>query len=418
MRPDGDVHDPRLMDRLVDFILSNEETLMEHVLAFAKVSGYAKYASTLFEAWRTSIAGLSGAFKEAIETHGRVPPIHAEEDIVNDPMTSFAVMEAQRHRERGVRIDMFLGLLKYYRRAYVELIHDIDEEPAAIQLCLDSIHCFFDKIEIAFCSEWAELDKDRLVEELQASNRFLSNEKNKYLTIFESLNLPVFLIEKDLCIENLNYSASVLLKGQSVPGGRYYTPARDPYIEFVRKEWKVTSQEQCPAMISVETVLPWLAEDLKRFSESEDGTNIIEKEIEILKRTYYYEVALSKMLDISRKFEGVVVILNDITHKKKAEQERIEIERLKSAVETAGAACHEINQPLQIVMGLVEMMLESINRNHASYANVEEVYEQISNMKRIMDKLKNITKYKTRSYVGSKVILDIDAASTSRREPR
>jgi hypothetical protein len=301
MHPDGDGYDPKLMDRLVEFILCNENTLMERVLAFAEVSGYAQYSSTKLDDWRVSIAGLSGAFKEAVETHGKVPPILAEEEFVFDPMTDFAVREAKRHRERGLRIDMFLGLLTYYRRAYVELIERMDERPEAIRLCLDSMYNFFDRIEMAFCSEWAGLEEDRAIAELQASNRFLTNEKNKYLTIFESLNLPVFLIGKDFCIENLNYSASVLLRGQPVPEAAVHSPATNPYMEFVRKESKFASREQCPIVISVEAVLPWLAEELKQFSDSDDGTKIIEREIETLDQTYFYEVALSKMLDISKK---------------------------------------------------------------------------------------------------------------------
>ena len=408
MCSDGGVHNPQLMDRLVDFILGNEEKLMECVLFYAKLSGYSNYASTLVEAWRISIDGLSGAFKEAVETHGGIPSIHAEQDIINDPMTNFAVTEAQRHRERGIKIDMFLGLFKYYRRAYIELIRGMDEEPDAKQLCLDSMISFFDRIEIAFCSEWVGLDKEGTVEELQSSNRFLTNEKNKYLTIFESLSLPVFLFDKHFCIENLNYSASVLLKGQSVPGGRYYEQARDPYIKFVRKKSKRELQAERPTVLSVESVLPWLSEDLKSFSASEDNISIIEKEIKISDGAHYFEVSLSKMLDISGKFEGIVAILNDMTHKKTAEMERIEIEKLQSAVETAGAACHELNQPLQIIMARLEMALEAMTDQDTAYSNIEEIDKETARIQGILNRLQNITTYKTRNYAGSTKILDIN----------
>ena len=48
-----------------NLILSSEDILIEKILAYAKEHDYVKYTSTLWEAWRLSIAGLSEAMNRA-----------------------------------------------------------------------------------------------------------------------------------------------------------------------------------------------------------------------------------------------------------------------------------------------------------------------------------------------------------------
>ena len=41
-------------------------------------------------------------------------------------MAAFGILEARRHRSRGVTLIMFLGLMKYYRQSYIDLIMQAD----------------------------------------------------------------------------------------------------------------------------------------------------------------------------------------------------------------------------------------------------------------------------------------------------
>ena len=61
--------------------------------------------------------------------------------------------------------------------------------------------------------KWAEATKQGRLNELQATNRFLANEKNKYLTIFESLHDPVILLDNNSNVTNMNHAAAKLLIG-------------------------------------------------------------------------------------------------------------------------------------------------------------------------------------------------------------
>jgi len=105
---------------LGDILVSNEEWLMERILDYAKRQGYAAYTSTLKEAWRLSISGLSASIIKALKISFEPPEITPEENISDDELCLFGIIEAQRHRERGVSLSMFLGLMKYYRQALYE----------------------------------------------------------------------------------------------------------------------------------------------------------------------------------------------------------------------------------------------------------------------------------------------------------
>ncbi|MEQ8204397.1 MAG: ABC transporter substrate binding protein, partial [Smithellaceae bacterium] len=58
--------------------------------------------------------------------------------------------------------------------------------------------------------------------------------------------------------------------------------------------------------------------------------------------------------------------LLDITDRKQAEEERLRGEKLQGVLEMAGTVCHEMNQPMQIISGYSEMLLNASN-DHPIY---------------------------------------------------
>jgi PAS domain S-box-containing protein len=285
-----------MMTRLAELVANHEDWLMQQVLAYAKKQGYTRYTSTLAEAWRISIAGISQSLLEALAHQSGVPELLPEEDYTKDTIASFGIIEAQRHRERGVSFGMFLGLMKYYQQSYRDLIMQagfgIEEE----RLYLLHIARFFDHIELGFCTEWNNLTDNRMLEELQSANRCMTNEKNKYLTIFESITDPVFLFDKENRIENLNHAASEMFFGNSIPGSTYY------------KKQKTGES------------LLWIADELETFDASGQKEVTFEKQVQIGKGVFQFQVKVEQMLDVSEKFSGKVVMLNDITDRKQKEE--------------------------------------------------------------------------------------------------
>lgn len=85
-----------------------------------------------------------------------------------------------------------------------------------------------------------------------------------------------------------------------------------------------------------------------------------------------------------------------------------EEEKLKGVLETAGGVCHELNQPLQFVLGAVQLLMLDVSPDSSLYANLDTIRARIEQMGEITRKLAEITRLRTRKYVGGKDIIDID----------
>lgn len=87
-----------------------------------------------------------------------------------------------------------------------------------------------------------------------------------------------------------------------------------------------------------------------------------------------------------------------------------ETEKLNVLIETAGAAAHEINQPLQSIVGYAEMLL-----NDPDQADRKSMLENIilAGMKisHILSNMQDIRQYATKEYAGKHDIVDLDQAA-------
>lgn len=109
--------------------------------------------------------------------------------------------------------------------------------------------------------------------------------------------------------------------------------------------------------------------------------------------------------------ESVVLLsIEDITEVKKNEQVLIQKEKLSAVVQTAGAVCHEMSQPLMVILGLSDLLLEAIGDDDGRISNITEIKNQAIKLGDMSEKLMNMTHYKTKSYL-SDTILDLEAAS-------
>ncbi|MBN2195324.1 MAG: diguanylate cyclase [Polyangiaceae bacterium] len=291
--------------RLAEILSSHEEWLMRRVLSYAKRQEYTRYTSTLVEAWRLSISGLSSSILAALRQYSSVPEFSPHEDTTNDPVAEFGVLEAKRHRSRGVSLFMFLGLYKYYEQAYVELLEHVMPDGAERAECERFVRRVFDRIEIAFSVEWARTPTEHLLLELQDKNRSVTNEKNAFLTVFESLHTPILLLDAEGRVTNLNHQATQLIDRSMAPGAGYYSEDTSG----------VRSPSWPPRGVKVRDLFPWLppsavpvghagATDVFECTRAEGGS------------TRIFEGRVSPLLDVSEKQVGVAIVLNDITEHK------------------------------------------------------------------------------------------------------
>jgi len=183
---------------------------------------------------------------------------------------------------------------------------------------------------------------------LQGANRIVTNEKNKYLTIFESLPFPVILLKANLQIDNLNHAAALFLGGKALPGAHYYGSSFDLSSKCVYDKQDEQGKPSLP---------DWLLAKIKIFSSEKNAQEYyFEKEVEAAGDKQIYVIQFSKMRDISGKFSGSVVMIQDFTEARKSVKEQsrmkeqlLQSDRMASIGQLAAGVAHEINNPIGFV---------------------------------------------------------------------
>ncbi len=95
-----------------------------------------------------------------------------------------------------------------------------------------------------------------------------------------------------------------------------------------------------------------------------------------------------------------------------AENRLEETEKTAAIVELAGTAAHELNQPLTSVMGYADLLRRKLKEDDFAYRPLDIIYREAERMAEIVRKIGKITRYETKSYVGTAKILDLDKASS------
>lgn len=169
------------MNGLAELIRSSEAALVGRIVHYAEKMGYAQYTPPNVNVWTVSIRGLSDGILSALKCSLEIPELSPDIDLINDKIIAFGVNQAKQHRSRGVTLEMFLGLMKYFRQSY----HDILSDQASSNLNSRWAHTFieryFDKIELGFISEW-----ERSATELNAHHEKLLLDKNTQLSVANS----------------------------------------------------------------------------------------------------------------------------------------------------------------------------------------------------------------------------------------
>lgn len=112
---------------------------------------------------------------------------------------------------------------------------------------------------------------------------------------------------------------------------------------------------------------------------------------------------------------AIVGIFTDLRERMRIEeklsqaQRKLQVtERQAVAIELAGTAAHELNQPLTSILGYAEMLKSRIPEGDKNRKPIEVICRETERMAGIVRKIGQLTSYKTQSYVGGSKILDLD----------
>ncbi len=119
---------------------------------------------------------------------------------------------------------------------------------------------------------------------------------------------------------------------------------------------------------------------------------------------------------------GTVGLFTDLREKmqmearlQKATEQILAQERQAIVAELAGAAAHELNQPLTSVLNYALLLKRVLEPGTPGSNAAEVIAGEAERMAEIVRKIGKITRYETKSYVGKQNILDLDRSSEGHR---
>jgi sigma-B regulation protein RsbU (phosphoserine phosphatase) len=111
----------------------------------------------------------------------------------------------------------------------------------------------------------------------------------------------------------------------------------------------------------------------------------------------YDNAELHARINVGRR---MIALLNDIRER----------EKLQGVLEMAGAVCHELNQPLQVVSGFSEILLQKMQSGDPNYSSLKSILDGIDRIGDLTHRIMRITHYQSKPYLESRIV-DIEQAS-------
>jgi len=92
------------------------------------------------------------------------------------------------------------------------------------------------------------------------------------------------------------------------------------------------------------------------------------------------------------------------------QEEMQEREKFQGVLEMAGAVCHELNQPLQIVSGFSEMLMMDADAGDKNYETLKTIKGGVDRIGELTHRIMKITRYQAKPYLKGRIV-DINQSS-------
>ncbi|MBU0516782.1 MAG: PAS domain-containing protein [Proteobacteria bacterium] len=232
------------------------------------------------------------------------------------------------------------------------------------------------------------------------------NETNSdyFLTVFNAIPAPAFTVDDDVRIQKFNRAAAALLgafdrvildkrsgevlhclHSTETPDGCGH--ADDCGKCVIRNS--VNEAVRGGGVWRQPTSVDWIA-----------GQVVVERDLLVTASPFRHQDR-----------DQVLLILEDVTEQKRAEAARLDQERLRGVIEMAGAAAHELSQPLQVMLGAAYSLKEIELPDESGREAVDEINQSVKRCGEVVRKIQRVTRYESKPYVGDMKIIDLDKAS-------
>ncbi len=131
------------------------------------------------------------------------------------------------------------------------------------------------------------------------------------------------------------------------------------------------------------TDLPYMLEQVRLTGQFETEIMLVKKNSDQVAVI----LTINQFLDSQGQLSGYVFIAKDITERKKLEYQIFQSEKLAAIGQLAAGMAHEINNPLFVISGRLEMLLEEEELNDRVKQDVGIVLNQAERIRKLVDRL-------------------------------
>ena len=111
-------------------------------------------------------------------------------------------------------------------------------------------------------------------------------------------------------------------------------------------------------------------------------------------RQYWFNTKFRRLFDEEGNIYAVLGISRDITERKQMEEHSYYTEKLASMGTLAAGVAHEINNPLGVILGFTDLLMEKFPRDSEEYDLLKTIEKQGLNAKRVVENLLNFARHK------------------------
>jgi PAS domain S-box-containing protein len=160
---------------------------------------------------------------------------------------------------------------------------------------------------------------------------------------------------------------------------------------FLRQEKEIAGH-------NLSEILAWPSAEglllmIQKVFDTKESTQLTHMVI-VGEKQYWLNTNLRRLWDEEGNIYAVLGISRDITDRKQMEEHSYYTEKLASMGTLAAGVAHEINNPLGVILGFTDLLLEKTPPDSEKYDMLKTIEKQALNAKRVVENLLNFARHK------------------------